>query len=371
MNMRIAVLAAFAFLIPQAVLAAEVTDLAGRTVAVPDKVERIVLGEGRYLPAFAILDKDDPIKRVVGMMGEYEKLDPGSYARFKSKFPKIDGVPRIGRTSADSFSLESVIALKPQVAFLGVEGHGPGSKATEIINALEAAGVTIVFIDFRRDPLANTPKTMELIGKVLGREKEAGEFLAVWRAEMDKVTSRLAEKKPKPVRTFIESRVGLSEGCCETMVRGMIADFVTKAGGVNIAGDIVPGHAGTISLEYLLTNQPEVYIGTGIGAAATKDSAPERIALGADVSPAIARETLARSLKRNGIADLDAVKNGRAFAVWHHFYNSPLNVAAVQAIAKWLHPDLFADLDPDGLLRDLHQKFQPFELEGAYWTSAR
>jgi iron complex transport system substrate-binding protein len=191
----------------------------------------------------------------------------------------------------------------------------------------------------------------------------------VWHAEMDKVMSRLAEKRPKPVRTFIESRVGLSPDCCETMVRGMIADFVTKVGGVNIAQDIVPGQAGTVSLEFLLTNPPEVYIATAIGAAATRASVPERIALGSDVSAEIARETLRRSMARKGIADLDAVKNGRAFAVWHHFYNSPLNVAAVQAIAKWLHPDLFKDLDPEGLLRDLHHRFQPFELEGVYWTS--
>jgi iron complex transport system substrate-binding protein len=369
MRLRLA-LAGFAFLLTHSVFAAEVTDLAGRTVTVPDKVERIVLGEGRYFPALSILDRDDPVRRVVGMMGEYEKLDPASYGRLKAKFPKIDDVPRIGRAAADSFSLEKVIALKPQVAFLGIEGHGPGSSATEIIKSLEAAGVTIVFIDFRSDPLANTPKSMELLGKVLGKEKEATDFLAVWHAEMNKVTSVLAEKKPAPVRTFVESRVGLSPGCCETMVRGMIADFVTKAGGVNIAGDIVPGHAGTVSLEFLLTNPPEVYIGTAIGAAATKDSSPERLALGSDVSAEVARETLQRSLRRTGIADLDAVKNGRAFAVWHHFYNSPLNVAAVQAIAKWLHPDLFKHLDPEGLLRDLHHKFQPYELEGVYWTSS-
>ena len=48
--------------------------------------------------------------------------------------------------------------------------------------------------------------------------------------------------------------------------------------------------------------------------------------------------------------------------------SSPLNVAAVQAIAKWLHPDLFADLDPEATLRTLYERFQAVPLSGVYWT---
>lgn len=357
-------------LLPALAQAAEVTDLAGRTVTVPDKVERIVLGEGRYIPALAILDRD-PTQRLAGMMGEFEKLDPAGYGAFLAKFPRLSDVPRIGRTSADSFSLEAVIAQKPEVAFLGIEGHGPGSKATEMISALEAAGVAVVFIDFRKNPLVNTPKSIELLGKVLGREKEAGEFLAVWRRELARVTDVIAAQNPPRPRVFIESRVGLKPGCCETMAHGMIADFVATAGGENLAKDIIPGQAGDVNLEFLLTHQPDIYIGTGIGSAQTKDSAPDRIALGTGVSPELARETLRHVLGRTGVSDLEAVKAGRAYAVWHHFYNSPFNVAAVQAIAKWLHPDLFADLDPEALLRDLHHRFQPFGLNGTFWVSER
>ena len=63
-----------------------------------------------------------------------------------------------------------------------------------------------------------------------------------------------------------------------------------------------------------------------------------------------------------------AVKEGRAFAVWHHFYNSPFNVAAVQAFAKWMHPELFADLDPHATLQTFYTRFQPIPLNGVYWT---
>jgi iron complex transport system substrate-binding protein len=351
--------------------ATEVTDLAGRYVTVPAKVERIILGEGRYIPALAILDRDNPIERVVGMMGDYQQLDPASYDKFRALFPEIAGIPRIGRSSAESFSLEQAIALNPQIAVLGLDGHGPGSGATEVVDALESAGIAVIFVDFRQDPLVNTPKSMRLLGRVLGRETEAAEFLDIWTRELEKVTSRLAAQNPPAVKTFVESRVGLSSGCCETMVRGMIADFVTHAGGKNLAADIVPGHAGTVSLEFLLTDQPDLYIGTAIGGTGSDSANAQYIALGASVSQEAARASLARAAARSGIRDLDAIKNGRVFALWHHFYNSPFNVAAVQAIAKWQHPELFADLDPDGLLRKLFHRFQPFEQDGVYWVSLK
>ncbi|MFA9438261.1 ABC transporter substrate-binding protein [Uliginosibacterium sp. sgz301328] len=350
--------------------AVDVVDLAGRKVSVPDKVERIILGEGRYMPTLAILDRQDPTQRVVGMMGEFERLDPAGYARFVQRFPKLAKIPRIGRASEDSFSIEQAIALQPQVAIFGIEGHGPASTSKEVIDRLQAAGVAIVFIDFRRDPLGNSVKSMNLLGRVLGREKEASDFVAFYEEQMRRVTSRLASVKSTPT-VFLESRVGLTDACCETMAHGMMSGFIDRAGGDNIAKKVVPGEVGTVNLEYLLTQQPRYYIGTAVGALDTVDKMPNRIVLGAGVSPAAARASLVRATRRTGIANLSAVREGRAFAIWHHFYNSPFNVAAVQAIAKWLHPEQFTDLDPDATLRTLYQRFQPFELDGTYWIGLK
>ncbi len=366
-------LAAFAALAvalwPAASAAREIVDLAGRTVTLPDKVERLIIGEGRYIPALAILDREDPTRRIVGMMGEYEQVDPATYARFRARFPGIADIPRFGRSSQDTFSLERALALRPEVALFGIDGHGPGAGNARVIEVLEQAGIAIVFIDFRTDPLVNTPKSIELLGAVLGREAEAAAFVAEWRAAYEAVRERLAEHRPPAPRVFVESRVGLMP-CCETMVRGMMGDFVTAAGGTNLADGVILADAGTVSLEYLLVTPPDVYVGTAIGGASSPPDSPW-IALGPDVSSPRAVESLARATQRVGIAELPAVKAGRAHAVWHHFYNSPFNVAALQAFAKWLHPALFADLDPEQLLRRLHERFQPFPLEGTYWTSLK
>jgi iron complex transport system substrate-binding protein len=347
-----------------------VADLAGRNVVVPAKIERIILGEGRFIPALAILEKN-PLARVVGMMGEFERYDAAGYAQYKAAFPAIERIARVGRGSGESFSVERAIALAPDLAIFGLEGHGPTPKDRDTIARLEKAGVTVVFIDFRQEPLLNTPRSIAVLGVVLGRRAEADAYIAFYEAEMARVTQRLPKGGTALPTVFIENRVGLSDECCPTMANGMMGRFVDFAAGRNVARDLIPGSFGTLSLEYLLTQQPQVYIGTAIGAPATADKMPRRIVLGAGASGELARASLRRAVQRRGIAELNAVKQGRAHAIWHHFYNSPLNVVAVQVVAKWLHPERFADLDPAQTLHTLYARFQPIPLSGVYWVDLK
>jgi iron complex transport system substrate-binding protein len=348
-----------------------VTDLAGRTVTVPVQVDRILLGEGRLLPALGVFERDDVARRLVGMMGDYETLDPAGYAQWRSRFPQLDKVPRVGRNQAASFSDEQAIARRPQVAILGLAGgHGPSQNDRETLARLESAGVAVVFVDFRHDPLKNTPRSMELLGAVLGKRKEAEAFNTFWRAQLERVESRLRTLpagSPRP-SVFLENRVGLADDCCATMV-GLVGVLLDAAGAENVARDRIPGEHGTLNPEFLIATQPRLYIGTGIGSMATAEKSPLRIVLGADATPEAARASLQRATQRRGIAQLQAVQQpGGAHAIWHHYYNSPFNVVAVQVFAKWLHPALFADLDPRATLQTMFTQFQPVPLTGVYWT---
>ena len=33
-----------------------------------------------------------------------------------------------------------------------------------------------------------------------------------------------------------------------------------------------------------------------------------------------------------------------------------------------MHPDLFADIDPQADMKELHEKFLPVEASGTFWT---
>ncbi|WP_207388765.1 ABC transporter substrate-binding protein [Stutzerimonas kirkiae] len=343
------------------------TDVAGRQVQVPLEVDRIVLGEGRYLATLAIFDRDDPVRRVVGMFGELERLDPATYAQYLERFPQIGKVPRVGRSSEDSFSIEQTIALRPQVALFGLEGHGPTPHSQEVLDRLQAAGITVVFVDFRKNPLENTTRSIQVLGELLGQTEVADEFVAFYQEEMAKVRTAVARSQTRPV-VFLESRVGLNDECCESIAHGLFADYVDAAGGRNLAQDKIPGTSGMLSMEYLLQAQPEVYIATAIGSVGHLGDQPGRVVLGVGADEEVARRSLRHALGRPGFAGLAAVEQGRAHAIWHHFYNSPFNVAAVQAIAAWLHPQEMQGIDPQRTLAELYRRFQPVPLHGAYWV---
>lgn len=360
-----------ALLLPlSSAFAREVVDLAGRTVKLPERIERIVLGEGRMLIALGVVRAGDPTRGVVGMMGEYPLLDPAGWALWRKHFPALDRVPLVGKASGDTFDAEAAIARDPDVAIFGLAGHGPGPQATATIARLEAAGVAVVFVDFFKDPLVHTPKSIRLLGEIVGDPARAAAFADAYAAALAAVDARVARAADRP-RVFVENRVGLQADCCATVGRTVIGDLVERAGGRNLGSGLIPGNTGLVSLELLLTRQPDVYLGTAIGNPLSAATQAARIQAGPGVSAEAARASLAASLARPGIADLDAVRAGRAYALWHHFFHSPFNVVAVQAMAKMFHPQAFADLDPVETLADMLGRFQPFVAEGAYWTALR
>lgn len=364
-RLLLVVLLGLALLAP--VQARVLTDLAGREVQVPDQVQRIVLGEGRLLPVLAVLEGEQLLQRLVGMPADLALVDPGSAAQYQQAFPALAKVPRIGQGAADTFSLEQVLTLKPDLAIFSLSGHGPGSTQGRLIEQLQRAGVAVLFIDFREQPLANTPRSMTLLGQALGREARAEAFNAAHAEALAVVRKRLPQG-PQP-RAFLHSRAGLGDGCCESMARGMFADLLREAGGDNVARERIPGHAGVLSLELLLSEPPDLYIASAVGSADSLAAGASYIALGPGVDAEPARASLQRQVGRGGLQHLQTVRDNQVHAIWHGFYNSPFNVVAVQVFAKWLYPQAFADLDPRQTLEHFYRQFQPVALHGHYWIS--
>lgn len=355
--------------------AISVVDLAGRTLQFKTPPQRVILGESRYIGALAILDTENPITRVSGMLADLKLIDAGTYKQYLKQFPEIDKIPLVGHTSADSFSVEHALSMGAELAIFGVDGHGPTARHAMLIDQLERAGVKVVFVDFRDKPLSNSLKSIELLGKIFAREGRAHAYSIFYKQELAKVIdvlAKLPETYPKP-KVFIHSRAGLMDVCCETMVNGMMGKFVEALRGENIASPMIPGVAGILNLEYLLTHQPDVYIATAVGSTGNlqlpaKDRAPY-ISLGAGINQQQGVESLLYSLSYTGLSELSATKNEKAYAIWHHFYNTPINVVAVQVFAKWLYPELFAELNPEKTMQELFDEFQAIELNGVYWLS--
>ncbi|CUA87566.1 ABC-type Fe3+-hydroxamate transport system, periplasmic component [Chelatococcus sambhunathii] len=368
-KMAVAVTLAVSLVAPLAARAetVKVTDVLGREVEVKAPVERIILGEGRQIYFVATLDKDDPFKRIVGWRDDLPKADPDNYKAYLARYPDIAKLPTFGGMKEGSFDVEQAIALKPDVLFMNIESKVASDEA-KLIEKLAAVGIPVVYVDFRERPFENTEPSMRLIGKLFGEEEKAEEFIAFRAAEIARITDRLKGAKVDQPLVMIERAGGYSDDCCMSFGRENFGKMVEIAGGRNLAADLIPGTFGVVNPEQIVAANPDVVIVTG-GNWDAYVPGGAWVGLGPGTDLAEARRKLANLTQRPAFAHTAAVGNGRVHAIWHQFYNSPYQFVAIQAIARWLHPDLFKDVDADATLKTLHERFLPLPYKPGYWVS--
>jgi iron complex transport system substrate-binding protein len=345
-------------------IAAEITDVTGRKVEIALPVKRILLGEARQIHVAAALKGEHVFDTIVGWRDDLIKKDPDSYAGYLERFPEVEKLPRFGYIPSGDFSLEAAIALKPEVLTLNVEESGFIEKAA-------AAGIAVVFLDFRVDPAANSEKSVAILGRLFGAEAKAKEFIGWRRLQIAVVTDRLAKagaiKRPK---VFIERAPGITGefACCRTFGPANFGEMVELAGGHNIGSDVISATFGDLNPEQLVVANPDHVIVTGSNWSAESDL-NQFVAVGRGADPAAARERLKGLMQRPAFLNLDPVKAGSVHAVWHQFYGAPYEFLPVQQFAKWFHPELFADIDPDRTFREFHEKFLPIAYRPGYFAS--
>lgn len=346
----------------------KVTDMAGRNLTIERPVERFVISEGRYISLMALLRPEAPVEGLVGMMSRYGHTQPELERQLFQDVPEARDIALFGNRGAESVSVEQIIDLRPQVAVFGLGDHGPGTENGELIAQLEAAGVTVIFIDFRLDPLNNTLPSIELLARVFGAEERAADYTAFYRERRTRIERVVAETDRRP-GVFLQAHPGRFP-CCWAMADGMLGPFVEVAGGRNISDAVAPGPTAQHTAEFLLTQNPEVWIGTASGTLSEHQSDKDPVGLGAGFTPEMARDSLDSYLAKPEFQALDAVREGRAHSVWHNFYNSPFNIVVLEAFAHWIHPERFAELDPQATLQQIYESYLPFELEGTYFATA-
>jgi iron complex transport system substrate-binding protein len=225
----------------------------------------------------------------------------------------------------------------------------------------------VLFLDFFSQPFENLETSLRVLGQVTGRTGQAERFIEMRRSRLRRIVERLRGARPPRPNVFVEAHAGISEDCCNSPGKGNIGDYVELVGGHNIGADVLPGPTGRLNLEYVLSRDPDVYVATG-GPHLERTGG---LVLGEGYTPERARAALRAMAARRGIAELGAVRRGRTYGLSHQLLNSPLDILAVEVLAKWIHPELFADLDPGATLARINAEFLAVPLEGTYWVSLR
>ncbi|UZF91415.1 ABC transporter substrate-binding protein [Bosea sp. NBC_00550] len=338
------------------------TDVLGRTVRLAAPARRIVLAQGRQLNALGLLHPD-PVSLLAGWGNDLERQNADALARYRARFPAIDALPIVGDGgTANGFSLERAIALGPDLVVLSRSLAGTRRGPGDLVEKLEGAGIPVVVVDFFLEPLRDTVPSLRALGRLIGRDEQADKLIAFYEERMQRVASRVAGATRPSV--FVHAHAG-GYDCCMTAGQGTFNEFVHAAGGRNIAAAMLPGATGQIGLEQLISADPDVYVATG----GTHLAKLGGLVLGLGIGEADAEASFAKLLATPSLSTLTAIEKRRAFGFWHLFNDTPLHVVAIEALAKWLHPERFRDIDPAATLAE-GARFSAIPLDGTLWIAA-
>lgn len=334
------------------------TDLRDRALSVTPPVSRLSIDDGRYLIGLSLIHPD-PVGVLAAWSGDVNRISPEMYAAFVERFPALADLPRTP-SSADEFNVESVLAASPEVAVVSL-GSGPTDAQ---VAQLEGAGVTVAFIDFFSHPFENQAPSLTLLGRLIGREEQAEAYNQFRQERLDVIRDRVAglAETDRP-KVLMEAHAG-GPDCCNSPGRGNVGDYIEFVGGRNIGAQALDAPFGRLNLEFVIDQDPDVYIPTGGPHMAQRGG----FVVGPQFTAEQSLVSLRRVAARRGISSLSAVRNGRTHGLSHQLINSPIDVVATQALAKWIHPELFADLDPRATLTEINDRFLAVPYRGDYWT---
>lgn len=307
-----------------------VVDATGRSVSVQAPVHKVVsLGTGVAGYIYALGGGECLVGR-------------DSYSYFPVGLQKV---PVAGKSSY-SPDLELIVKLQPDLVIADT------MLSEEDQKEIEDAGIPVL-IDWISDPSKDI-EVMKDLGLLIGKEERARElidFITKYRNLVEERTARLKQDdKPK---VFLE----WTGKPYYTVSNGSQLDtLVGLAGGINIAKNYGNGSHTypTVSPEWVAVENPDVIIQTkSSDRPYTEDDLKEF------------RDAI---ISRSELQDVSAVKNVRVYLISGEIMYSVRSIIAELYLAKWFHPELFSDVDPEAVHRDLVRKFYDMELDGGAYV---
>ena len=304
------------------------------TVTINKPIEGIVV-LGTYGPeAIRVLNAAD---KIVG-------IDTG-IAEKKEFYPEISKLPTVGKWSNPD--IEAIINLMPD--FVLTYENTP---SIEVEDKLKIANIPMVRLNFYS---TIAPQSIEKLGYILDKKEQAEEYSDYVNGYFDIIESRVGglteDEKPK---FFLEAWSPYKTAA----TTGTISIACTMAGGKNIVTvDMDPGTGSSFSVdpEWVVEQNPDIFLkavsSNDLGYATT------------DISKVIEKRN--EIMCRPELANVNAVKDEN---VYLHGYETIYVRGFIGTLymAKWFHPELFEDLDPQKIHQDFLERFEGMPYKGIY-----
>lgn len=335
-----------------------VTDGIGRQVTIPVKPRAILLGSGFNLVALSLIHPD-PVSLLAGWASDMKNDNPEIFDAFRQKFPAIESLPIV--SDGVTLSLEAVLTVKADLVMLA-NWQAETDLGRQAITVLEQAGIPVLVVNFNTDVRQGTPDNMRLLGRVIDREEAANAYADFFESRIRRIEERVAAHLADRPRVLLEAFPN-PQTCCYAYGDGGLGALIRLAGGQNAAAGL-PSKGAVVSAEFVLTSDPDLYVATG-----SPGQRYGQLSVGPGVSRQEAIDGLQGAVASPYLARLTAIRQGRFHGMWNFFNAVPLNLVAAEAFARWIRPDLFADVDPEKTLSEINTRFAAVPFEGSYLVS--
>lgn len=336
-----------------------VKDILGRNVTFNAPAQRVVVGF--YPEDYMAIGTEAAYDKVVAMSKYIWEARSANWEMYVKHRPSLKDIPAVGRVDTQTFSVEKVIGLNPDVLMLADWQYK--ALGTDI-ERLESAGVKVIVVDYNAQTVERHIRSTEIIGIITGQEERAAAIAADYKNTVEVISKRLADANlPKP-KVYTEFGASGVQDIGTTFGKNMWGAISTAAGGDNIAAPFVEWW-GKLNPEQVIASNPDVVVITGYETGAT----PSSMIIGQGIDKAQARKSLAGYKDRLGWSSISAVKNNRLYGAYHGACRTILDAAMFEFYAKAMYPDLFSDLDPEQAYLDFYKKYLPVTPEGTFMVS--
>lgn len=343
----------------------EITDVTGRTVTLKKPAERVVLqwsgAGGPFFTISALMGKNTP-KVIAGMDTSLQDYRADMWKHFTTEMPELAKIPVVGTIGDKTFNAEQVVALNPDVIFIPVDlkdQYESDAKAK-----MDAAGIQTIYIDYHAEKLESHQKSIEAIGKALGKEERAAEINKFYTDRVTRVLDRVSKiNKPKPTVYLEVGMNGPEEFGNSFSSNYSWGALATMAGGDVITKDAVK-KSSPINPEFILEKNPDIIMIMG----SYWPKKPTSMRLGFEATEASSQELLkAFTTERQGWSELKAVENKQVYSAHHGLPREVFDAAVFEYLAKTFYPEEFKDVDPEATLKEFYDKFLPFSYSGIWF----
>ena len=300
-----------------------VIDSTDRVVTVKKPIERLISANSGGTEALRSIKATDKLVAV-----DYYAAKGGMGGVY---FPEFVGYPNLGRP----LDYEVLFNLQPDLVLLSAS-----TRSDTDYEKIKELDPKIAVFRHYYTLMESCVDEIRKLGYILDRKDEADEFINFYEGWLNSIEERVKEI-PEEDKTRVYYEHGVRDYLTCGPGFGGYHDNLIAAGGKNIFSDLVD--CVNVDPEEVMKRNPEVIIKMGRGVYGVDD-----VTVLSDQRDEI--------MNRPELAGVTAVKTGRVYMLSRDICccgGLGGNFVAIGYMAKWLHPDMFKDIDP----KETHQEY--------------